>query len=138
MGGGDKTMRLINLTPHTIVVDDGDGERIHVEPSGLVVRLVEEDETITTHPFPIVKRTYKLGDFPSPEVIKGLDGTVLPAYPDTITIALVSLPVLLAMPADALSFLINHNIIVAAPDTGKGAIRDEKGQVIAVRGLVTK
>jgi hypothetical protein len=134
-------MRLINLTPHTIVVDDGDGERIHVEPSGLVVRLVEEDETITTHPFPIVKRTYRLGDFPSPETIKDreLNGTDLPAYKDlNLTVALVSLPVLLAVDVELLAHLRQHNIILAAPDTGKGAIRNEKGQVIAVKGLVTK
>jgi hypothetical protein len=130
-------MRLINMTPHDVNIATPNGA-ITVPKSGVVVRLEEHDEPFTLNPISIVRRKFQTPD-PTwvAEQAAQVEGVTLSDAP-SITIALVSLPLLMAMPADALSFLASKNIVLAAPDTGKGAIRDEKGQIVAVRGLVTK
>jgi hypothetical protein len=66
-----------------------------------------------------------------------VEGVTLADAP-SITVVLVSLPLLMAMPAETLNALSQRNVVLAAPDTGKGAVRDERGQIVAVKGLVTK
>ena len=104
-------MEFINLTPHPITIE-GVGT---LPPSGVIARC----STLRT-PAPEVGgirvTTQDLGDvtgIPSPEEGKGyiVSGMVLQA-------------------------LNRARGDVFAPDTGADAVRDEKGHIVAVRGLV--
>jgi hypothetical protein len=136
-GGGDKPMRLINMTPHDINIALN-GATVTVPKSGLVLRLEEHDEPFLNNPIPIARRRFTV---PDPiwvaEQAAQVTGVTFPDAPP-VTVVLVSLPLLMSMPTDAIETLADRGIIVVAPDTGKGAIRDEKGQIVAVRGLITR
>jgi len=131
-------MRLVNLTPHDVNLAL-DGTVVTVPRSGVVLRLEEHDEPIFNNPIPIVRRRFQV---PDPvwvaEQAAQAEGVTLPDVSLPLTIVIVSLPVLMSLPTDTLAYLTGKGIILAAPDTGKGAVRDEKGQIVAVRGLVTK
>ncbi len=115
--------RIVNLTPHPINIAVKDGRTIEIPPSGKSLRLLEVDEPtdpvlIGNDEVEVVKRSFSL-----PENFPELD--------DPDVIAIVSLPVLMA--------LRNRPIAarIVAPDTGSGAVRDEKGNIIAVKRFVT-
>ena len=107
---------FINLTPHEIVmkVNDVDG-LIKVPPSGEVLRLDEDvQEWSTIEKIPVVTKTYRIENLPDEK-----PGVWY----------LVSSMVLAYVPVARVDFL--------APDTGVGsAIRNEKGQIIAVKRLM--
>jgi hypothetical protein len=130
-------MKLVNMTPHDINIALN-GATVTVPKSGVVARLEEHDEPHTLNPIPIVRRSFKTPD-PAwiAELAAQAEGVTLPDAPP-VTVVLVSLPLLMSMPTNAVETLADRGIIVAAPDTGKGAIRDEKGQIVAVRGLITR
>lgn len=107
---------MLNLTPHAITVETDNG-RITFEPSGTVVRV----DTFTTFDgylngdIPVVQRSY--GEVKNvPE---------LPCEP-----FLVSSMVLDKLPKE-------YSGIAFAPDTGLGAIRDDKGNIVATSRLIT-
>jgi hypothetical protein len=131
-------MKLVNMTPHDINIALN-GATITVPKSGVVLRLEEHDEPFNlNNPIPFVRRRFQA---PNPnwvaEQAAQAEGVTLPDAPP-VTIVLVSLPLLMSMPTNAIEALADRGIIVAAPDTGKGAIRDEKGQIVAVKSLITK
>lgn len=104
---------MLNLTPHVIVLRLPDGQDITLPPSGAVARVAMIEETVgTVAGLPVVRRRA---------------GPVV-GLPDGNHPCIVSSMVLAALPAGALG--------VYAPDTGPTAIRDERGQVIAVTRLV--
>lgn len=104
---------MINLTPHTINVQLDSG-MVSFPPSGTVARVVtEEIENGNYSGIPVISRT--LGK------VEGI-----PEY--TGEAILVSTMVLEALKGRPNTF---------APDTGKTAIRDEKGFIVAVTRLVT-
>ena len=103
-------MKIINLTPHPIVVECEDGMRKTYHPSGQVARVVLEDEQIDKiDGIPVVRGKVK-------------QVTGIPKKQDGVYY-IVSLFVLQHANRDDL----------IAPDTN-GAIRDEEGKIIAVRG----
>lgn len=105
---------MINLTPHAITVRAPDGADHTFPPSGTVARVATTETVIGACPMtgvPIVRRT--LGE------PQGL--------PPVGTPCLVS-----AMVAGA----CQGRDGVFAPDTGPTAIRDERGQIVAVSRLV--
>ncbi len=107
---------MLNLTPHSITVQIGD-RSVTFPPSGTVAR-VESIESINT-------------------VFDGGDGVMIPVItrffgevhglPEEGVPCIVSSLVLSAVKG-------RRNVF--APDTGSNAIRDTKGQVIAVTRLV--
>ena len=105
------------MTPHTISVYSGDDSGDEVShtypPSGETLRmnLIPVQSDFTT--------TYRL------------DETCVPPDDLTQVIYIASLPYLLALHAMG----INRNDIVA-PDTNTQAVRDEKGEIIGVRGFM--
>lgn len=107
-------MNLINLTPHNINVIDGDGILTTIPPTTPAAR-------ITT--------SYKLvghvNGFPINVAVYDLDAENLPE-PAEDTMYIVSTIVA--------STIKRQDLI--APDTGKTAVRDESGQIVAVRGFV--
>jgi len=115
-------MRFVNLTPHEITVVKSDGDVVKIPPSGMVLRLEEEDvESWEEDGFRFVRRRFGL-----PQVAQ----TILDSNDEDLVL-IVSLPTLLS--------LKDHTYLrgrVAAPDTGSGAIRDEKGQVVATTRLI--
>ena len=131
-------MRLVNMTPHDINLAL-EGTTVTVPKSGVVLRLEEHDEPHISNPIPIVRRHFQV---PDPlwiaEQANKVDGVTLSNAPQSLTIVIVSLPLLMTLPADALAYLAGRGIILAAPDTGMGAVRDANGQIVAVKGLVTK
>lgn len=105
---------MLNLTPHAITVRSQDGEDHTFHPSGLVARVATEETVIgkcLITGAPIVRRTF--GD------PQGL--------PEAGTPCIVS-----ALVAGACAGRPG----VFAPDSGPTAIRDERGQIVAVTRLV--
>jgi len=122
-------MRVVNLTPHPIVVETPSG-RFEIPPSGKIFRLAEDDKpagtvTINETTVEVVERQFSVN----------LDNFLELTDPDCFCI--VSLPALMALAQLVYQHpSIDINATVAAPDTGATAIRDEKGQIIAVRRFI--
>ena len=109
-------IKIINLTPHTITIQT-EGETYNVEPSGTVARVEQLPKAIGyigDADISYVKYEYSdVKDLPDPQ-------------PDTIY--LVSGMVLAA---------VKNRDDVYAPDTSpRSVVRDEKGNIIAVKNLV--
>ena len=105
---------MLNLTPHTITVRAPDGADHTFPPSGVVARVATTETQIGTCNVtgaPIMRRT-----FGEPQ-----------GLPPVGTPCLVSAMVAGACPGRAGVF---------APDSGPTAVRDERGQIIAVTRLV--
>ena len=105
---------MLNLTPHAITVRAPDGADHTFPPSGVVARVATTETVIGACPStgaPIIRRT--------------LGAPV--GMPEEGTPCLVSAMVAGACPGRAGVF---------APDTGTTAVRDERGQIIAVTRLV--
>lgn len=103
---------MINLTPHTINVQLKTG-MVSFPPSGTIARVVtEEIENGNYSGIPVISRTFGK--------VEGI-----PEY--TGEAILVSSIVLEALKGRPNTF---------APDTGKTAIRDDKGFIVAVTRLV--
>lgn len=111
-------MKIINLTAHTINVVNGENNIAY--PSEGLARVKTEEKVIgTVDGIPVVKTVY----------------TTVEGLPDMQedTVYLVSTLVLQALKANG----INRNDCLA-PNTGvSGAIRDDQGRIVAVRGFQT-
>ena len=111
-------MNIINLTTHTINVFLEEKE-ITFPSQGLARVKTEEKEVGKINGIPVVKTVYT--------DVEGLPG------PEEGTVYLVSTLVLQALKANG----INRNDCLA-PNTGlSGAIRDEQGRIIGVKGFQT-
>jgi hypothetical protein len=108
-------MRFINCTPHAINILREDGSTVTVEPSGVVVRVESTQDTIgNIDGIPVVRTVFTNVTLPEPQ-----DGVVY----------IVSTVVLQALQ----QMNIQRNDVVA-PDTGpQSAVRNEAGQVVAIR-----
>jgi hypothetical protein len=103
---------VLNLTPHEITIRRPDGSDFTIPPSGMVARITTEERVIgTLDGIPVVLR--------QPGGAIGL--------PEEGVACLVSAMVLTAVPGRSRVF---------APDSGPTAIRDERGQIVAVTRLV--
>lgn len=115
-------MRIVNLTPHQVVISMPNGTVVQYPPAGVVARVEVKQEKIEfinaagepSHPFPIVSNTFseEIVNLPPPEegtwfIVSGLVRTALGDTRED----------------------------VLAPDTGATAIR-ENGQVVAVTRMV--
>ena len=106
---------MLNLTPHAIVVETDNG-RITFEPSGTVARVSTHTRVVgTVDDIPVVEQRYG-------EIENVLE---LPCNP-----FLVSSMVLDRLPKE-------YSGVAFAPDTGLGAIRDDKGHIVATSRLIT-
>ena len=115
-------MTFINLTPHAIVIKNGDID-ITAQPSGMLARVsTVEVDAGTVGGVPVIRRN--MGEV---ELVLVRDQIT------TDTILLVSSMVLDAIPAD-------HELapFCFAPDTGATASRNDKGHIISVSRLVGK
>ena len=103
-------MKIINITPHPVTLVKVDGTKKTYPPSGTVARVKVGDEVVDVLDGAPVRQGQVVGftDLPEPQ-------------PDTVYI--VSL------------FVLQHanRDDFVAPDT-ENAIRDEDGQIIAVKG----
>ena len=107
---------MLNLTPHAIVVETDNG-RITFEPAGIIARVDTHTQFVGTldNGIPVAKRIYG-------EVENVLE---LPCDP-----FLVSSMVLDRLPKE-------YSGVAFSPDTGIGAIRDDKGHIVATSRLIT-
>jgi len=106
-------MKIVNCTPHDVVLVH-DGIETTYPTSGIVARCKSYENEVTGFPFPAVTSTFG-------------DVDCLPERkPDTVYI--VSLVV----------FNATDREDVIRPDSGPTAIRNEKGQIQAVRRFVVK
>lgn len=111
-------MKIINLTAHTINVIL-EGNEIAYPSQGLARVKTEEKEICKINDIPVVKTVY----------------TTVEGLPDQQenTVYLVSTLVLQALKANGIE---RHDCL--APNTGlSGAIRNEAGQIVGVRGFQT-
>jgi hypothetical protein len=111
---------VINLTPHAVVIESGDGSLVTIQPSGMVARVATEETVVSSvemggSSIPVVARQF--GE------VSGL--------PDHDEGCIVSSLVLEAV---RLQQPWRRNVF--APDTGATAIRDSDGRIVAVRRLV--
>ena len=109
-------MEFVNLTPHDIHVRVGNEEKV-IPASGKVARVAVDQKVV--------------GEVDGVPVVSNSYGKVenLPDYTDDETIYIVSSMVLQA---------VHQRADVVAPDTGSTAIRNEKGQIVAVTRFVIK
>jgi len=124
-------MRVVNLTPHEITLQLEDGRRVSIPPSGKIFRLDELDEPASSVAVKVdgedvevevevVRRSFRVTNFE--ELFEKED-----------MVAIVSLPALIALRQAG----IRTRAMIVAPDTGATAIRDERGQIVAVRRFIT-
>jgi hypothetical protein len=111
-----------NLTPHTIKIATANGE-VTIAPSGSTARVAAHEEVVATVTVSgaevlVIRRTFG--------AVEGLPADVGPDNP-----VIVSSLVLEALKASGAS-----TAGVFAPDTGRTAIRDAAGNVVAVTRLV--
>ncbi|MEM5852921.1 MAG: hypothetical protein QW228_00920 [Candidatus Aenigmatarchaeota archaeon] len=108
-------MKLVNLTPHPIVVKIGSSQ-IVIPPSGKIARVKVDQQIVgEIDGIPLVKNIYgDIEGLPSPE-----DGVIY----------IVSTLVLNA---------VKDRDDVVAPDTSTGVIRDNHGNIIAITRFVVK
>jgi len=105
-------MNILNLTPHTVVIWRDDGGKIEIPPSGTIARVSTRDVVVgAVDGVPVIRQEY--GE------VTGL--------PEEGTPCIVSALVRAAVPGRRW---------VYSPDTGPTAIRDERGQVVAVTRLI--
>jgi len=106
--------KFINLTPHDITVV-ADGREMKIPASGQVARVATTEKVVgEIDGIPIIKREFgEIENLPAPT-----GGTVF----------IVSSLVLSA---------VKNRTDVVAPDTGATAVRDDKGQIVAVTRFVT-
>jgi len=108
-------MKIINMTPHPIKVRQADGSDLTFEPSGILPRVsTEEHEAAAINGIACV--TQAQGEVSGlPEMVED-------------TFFIVSMMVFSASS--------RHDLI--APDTGKGAVRDEQGRILAVTRMIRR
>jgi len=116
----DSAVRLINLTPHEIVVfDSSDNVVLRIPPSGQIARVATHEKVVgSVNGVPLVTTEYG--------AVEGLPD------PQPGTIFIVSLLVLQAMAGKRKD--------IVAPNTAPtplGAVRDAQGRIIGVRSFVT-
>jgi len=122
-------MRVVNLTPHEITLQLPDGRRVSIPPSGKVFRLKELDE-----PAPSLKVEAEGEELEVEVVRRSFEVTNFEElFEDENLVAIISLPALITLRQAG----VKTRAIVVAPDTGATAIRDERGQVVAVRRFIT-
>jgi hypothetical protein len=119
-------MNFINLTPHDLVIELENGQRVTIPKSGTVARVSQES-------FPIdgcqLEIDNELHFIPVTHPVYGEVEGLPPVDPDNPhLIYLVSAMVANTPAASA-------RLDVYAPDTGPTAIRED-GRIVAVRGLV--
>jgi len=123
-------MKLINLTPHELVVRKDNGFEAFFPPSGEVARV--EVTQFSVGRVMGTESSHYPGNMGDLDVVRNEFGPVegLPAPdPEGTTGYLVS------------SLVLSHPDVagrddVFAPDTGSTAVRNDQGQVVAVRRLV--
>lgn len=119
-------MRLINCTPHAIAIHPVDDDPIVLPPSGMVARLVGG-------PTPDVRSIVTGGAtirVAPPQSYDGIEGV-----PDTDSaIAIVVSAMVGAQAPTLLGGKWQGRVF--GPDTGADAVRNEKGQIVGVRGLI--
>jgi len=108
-------VEIVNLTPHPVVIQKVTGEKIEIPPSGIVARVKEERIKVgEINGIPIYAMKYgEVENLPEPRkgVVYIVSSVVLP--------------------------YTKGRTDVFAPDTGR-AIRDEKGNIVAVCGLIRR
>ena len=112
-------MKFINLTPHAInVFDDGGNIILSLPPSGEVARVASNRELVGhLGPVPVFKTVF--GD------VVGLPDP----RPDTVFV--VSTLVLSALAQKG----VTRDDVVAPDTSPQGAVRDDAGRIIGVRGF---
>jgi hypothetical protein len=111
---------VLNLTPHPVVLEEPDGGRVTIPPSGVVARVATEETVVSS---------VAIGSTTIPVVARQF-GQVT-GLPETDDACIVSALVLEAVRAQQ-----PWRRQVYAPDTGTTAIRDEGGRIVAVTRLV--
>lgn len=110
----EEKMNLLNLTPHAISIVVN-GETTTIQPSGTIAR--------------VAVNAVKVAEFNGVPVMANEYGEV-EGLPENKTPILVSAMVLGQLGSE-------WRNIAFAPDTGKTAIRNEQGHIVAVTQLVT-
>lgn len=114
--------RMVNCTPHRLTIE-GLGE---LPPSGILPRVA--NSCVDCVPLNGVRVRYKEAGVVTglPDPVEGLSFIVSGVVRDALSLS------------DAISALPGYRRRpdVYAPDTGPDAIRNEKGHIVAVRGLV--
>ena len=118
---------MLNLTPYDIVVENENGHRITFEQSGTVASVsthTSNGDTLSNG-IPVIERSYEVQCYDLTKMGEVKNIPELPCEP-----FLVSPAVLHQLPKE-------YSGVAFAPDTDLGAIRDDKGYIVATSQLVT-
>ena len=116
---------FMNCTPHRITLRQPDGLEINFDPCGFIPRVETSEEQVDFFTVPIVEqRTGQVSGFPDFDLYRGETGSAH-------IMCIVSRMVL-----DAVENI--KGVTFVAPDSGKTAIRNEKGHIVAVTRLIRK
>ena len=131
-------LKIVNLTPHDIVVEYAPGKRNVYPASGHVARVLTSEQahlgTIIQDGTPVYERQVPVGmEMTVAEADRDADGVIVSMFAGAYY-----------MDSQTESFTIKTNIrtpadrlAVYVPDTGPGGVlRDEKGAIIGVRRLL--
>ena len=111
---------MLNLTPHAIIIEDVDGRRVTIPPSGTVARVETEDNLVGVAP---------------------LAGVTVPVYTRRLG-QIMGLPsedehcIVSSIVLEAVRLQQSWRRHVYSPDTGPTAIRNNSGHIVAVRRLI--
>ncbi len=121
-----KDLEVLNLTPHDVVVETDNG-RITFEPSSIVANVSTHTKVIDTldNGIPVIERSCEVQCYDLTKMGEVKNIPELPCEP-----FLVSPAVLHQLPKE-------YSGVAFAPDTDLGAIRDDKGYIVATSQLVT-
>ena len=138
---------FINMTPHEVIILSAAGDEIKLPPSGQVVRLAQETRLLGEFGGVLIStKDTTIGELPPPVWVR-VKGDCTCDTPYSVHVARTSSACACGM-SQFIRKLYVVSLIVAqaawaigrldflAPDTGPDAIRDDAGQVRAVRRLV--
>jgi hypothetical protein len=125
---------FINMTPHTVNLLLAHGTELVIEPSGLIARCEDEFEDadpIEGLDMPLVTRTHGEVTLDRIEDKKTVESGIRLPNPVKGTVIIVS-----GMARDAIAKSAHPRRDIVAPDTGKTALRNDKGHILKVTRLV--
>lgn len=108
-------MEIINCTRHDIIVVDKNGDKIVYKPSGYVARVMYEQEIVT-----------EVNDIDVVRNIKGVQKGIPDPEPGKLYIV-----------SAMFACSVNRSDILVPNTSPQGVIRDEFGNVVAIKSFIT-
>lgn len=110
---------LKNYTPHLIVIEKPDGSRLDLPSLGVIRAKVKNRPRLPVEEIPVTEVVY--------EEVEGVPADL--HHDDVLVVSMLARDVAIASDHPEAWRMLS-------PDSGPSAIRNEKGQIVAVKGLL--